>query len=199
MSSNPDEIRADIERTRSELSSDVDQLVEEVNPKNVARRQVDKVTGKAASVRDKVMGGASDTAGSIGGTASSLGDRASSLGDRAAGAPSAAKRQAQGNPLAAGVIAFGAGMLVASLLPATDKEAELARTAKDKAEPLKDEVSSVAKEAAQNLKEPAQQAAQSVKETARDGAQTVKQEGTSAAQDVRSDAQGAAQDVRQGQ
>ena len=40
-SSNPDEIRADIERTRAELSRNVDTLGDTVNPKNIATRQVD--------------------------------------------------------------------------------------------------------------------------------------------------------------
>ena len=34
-------------------------------------------------------------------------------------APTAVKQKAQGNPLAAGVIAFGIGMLVSSLIPST--------------------------------------------------------------------------------
>ena len=39
-SNDPDEIRADIERTRAALSDDVDDLAESVKPKNVAGRQV---------------------------------------------------------------------------------------------------------------------------------------------------------------
>ncbi len=38
-SNDPDEIRADIERTRAALSDDVDDLAESVKPKNVAGRQ----------------------------------------------------------------------------------------------------------------------------------------------------------------
>ena len=45
-SNDPDEIRADIERTRAALSSDVDDLAESVKPKNVAERQVGKVEGR---------------------------------------------------------------------------------------------------------------------------------------------------------
>ena len=44
-SSDPDEIRADIERTRAELSHNVDSLADTANPKNIADRQVDKVKG----------------------------------------------------------------------------------------------------------------------------------------------------------
>ena len=44
-SPSPEELRANIERTRSALSSDVNALTEEVKPSAVARRQVDKVRG----------------------------------------------------------------------------------------------------------------------------------------------------------
>jgi len=37
-SNDPDEIRADIARTRAALSNDVDELADAVRPQNVARR-----------------------------------------------------------------------------------------------------------------------------------------------------------------
>jgi len=100
-------------------------------------------------------------------------------------APDVARRQARGNPLAAGAVALAAGWLVGSLLPASSKERELATTVKEQAQPLVDEATSVAKETAANLKEPAQQAVDSVKETAREGAQHVRDDGSSAVQDVK--------------
>src|SRR5215216_2042293 len=164
MTNDPDQIRAEIERTRENLSSNVNALADEVNPKNIAHRQVDKV---------------------------------SSVGDAASGAPSQVRAKAQGNPLAAGVIAFGVGWLVSSLLPATAKEREAAEQLKQAAQPIAQEAQSLAKEVAGNLKEPAQEAVQSVKGTATDAAQTVKQEGTSAAQDVKTDAQSAKDNVQE--
>ena len=50
-SNDPDEIRADIERTRATLSNDVDDLAESVKPKNVAGRQVGKVKEAASNLR----------------------------------------------------------------------------------------------------------------------------------------------------
>ena len=47
-SNDPDQIRADIERTRAELSYNVDSLTDTANPKNIADRQVDKVKGAVA-------------------------------------------------------------------------------------------------------------------------------------------------------
>ena len=58
MSDSPDEIRANIERTRSELGSDVDALADKVNPSKIVDRQVDRVRGAFGSVRERVMGAA---------------------------------------------------------------------------------------------------------------------------------------------
>ena len=54
--SSPEQIQADIERTRANLSSDVDRLSEKVAPGKVIGRRVDSVKGGASSLRDRVMG-----------------------------------------------------------------------------------------------------------------------------------------------
>src|SRR4028118_715998 len=56
MTQDPDQIRADIERTRAELSADVDTLNEKVNPKYVAQRKTEQVKDRARGVKEKVMG-----------------------------------------------------------------------------------------------------------------------------------------------
>ena len=128
MSTDPDQLRAEIDRTRANLSADVDQLTDRVAPANVARRQADKVKGAvggaAASVKDRVMGTASDTH-----------DRASAatsaVGDAATGAPARVRSQTRGNPMAAGLIALGAGWLLGSLLPASAREQQAASKVKE--------------------------------------------------------------------
>jgi ElaB/YqjD/DUF883 family membrane-anchored ribosome-binding protein len=106
-------------------------------------------------------------------------------------------RKAQGSPIAAGLIAFGAGLLVSSLLPASQAEQQAAEKVKDTAQPLVDELTDTAKEVAGNLKEPAQQAMEEVKSTATDAAATVKDKAGSAADDVRSQAQDSKETVQQ--
>ncbi len=189
MTNNPDQIRREIEDTRGRLSSDVNALTETVSPSNVARRQADKVAGAATSVKERVMGAADD----LRGTGS---DAASGAGRAPGAAADKARRKTEGNPLAAGLIALGAGWLVGSMLPASQKEQQAAATLKDKAQPLMDEARSVAQETAQELKEPAQQAAASVKEAAVDAKDNIAQEGTSTADQVKSQAQSSAENVR---
>ena len=56
------------------------------------------------------------------------------------------KRKAQGNPLAAGMIAFGLGMLVSSLIPSTEKEREAVSQLQENLEPVKEKTSEVARD-----------------------------------------------------
>ena len=95
------------------------------------------------------------------------------------------KRRAQGNPLAAGMIAFGLGMLVSSLIPSTEKEREAVSQLQENLEPVKEKAAEVARDVTDGLRQPVQEAAQSVKETAQEGVQNVKDEGQSAAADMK--------------
>jgi gas vesicle protein len=217
--SDPDVIRRQIEDTRRELSYDVDALNEKVNPARVVDRRVTAAKGRFTSVKEKVMGSAHDTTssaqgmasnavGSVQGAASSAAgtvqdtassavgtvqDTASSAVGAVQQAPDAVVRQTQGNPLAAGLIAFGVGWLVSSLLPASEKERQLAQQAESAVREHKDTLLEPAKQAAQEigdqLKPAAQDAVESVKSTAQDAAATVKDEGQSAVQDVQGQAQ----------
>lgn len=174
----PDAIRRQIDATRGRLSEDVDVLADSVRPSSVARRTTQRATTRAARVKDAVMGAGHDATDAGSGAAH---DAADTLRD----VPGVARRQARGNPMAAGAVALAAGWLVGSLLPASDKERRLASTAAERAQPLVDEVKSVAAASAENLKAPAQEAVQAVKDTAKDGAATVKDEGTAKAQEVK--------------
>lgn len=216
-SNDPDEIRADIERTRAALSDDVDDLAESVNPKNVAQRQVDKVKEAASNVKDRVMGSDDDeySGSTVGGVSDkayaakdavadkayaakdTVSERASEAGEAVRQTPRRIRRKAQGNPLAAGVIAFGLGMLVSSLIPSTEKEREAVSQLQENLEPLKEKAAEVAKDVGESLKPAAQEAAESVRETAQEGVENLKQEGQSAAQDVKDQAQASKETVQQ--
>ncbi len=189
-SNDPDVIRAQIEATRAGLSNDVNELGEKVSPAQIAKRQRDKVVGGVMGVKNHIMGAADNAKGSTG-------DVVSSVGDAVSGAPGTVARQTKGSPLAAGLIAFGAGMLLSGLIPASRPEAKAAAALKEQAQPLVDQLTSTAKEAAGNLQEPAQQALESVKSTATDAVDTVKDEGSSAAGDVKDQAQDAKETVQQ--
>ncbi len=137
MAEEPDRLKQDIENTRASLTRDVDLLAEKTSPKKVAQR-------RWTSVKEKVMG-STDTRparrerrrghragqglvrdGHGAGQGVAAGDRPatrrSDAADAVRSAPRAVAQQTQGNPLAAGIIAFGVGMLAATLIPVTDAE-----------------------------------------------------------------------------
>jgi Protein of unknown function (DUF3618) len=119
---------------------------------------------------------------------STISDTASSAAAAVQDAPQAVRRKTQGNPLAAGLIAFGAGWLISSLLPASRQEQRVAQQATEKGADLGRPVAEAAKQAAMevkdNLQEPAQQAVESVTSTASDAGRTVAEEGRAAADDA---------------
>ena len=214
-SNDPDQIRAEIEQTRAALSDDVDALAETANPKNIAKRQVDtvkgnvkdavvgvkeRVMGTAEDVKDKVTGGAEDlkgrVAGSAGDASDTARDKAYAVGDAVSAAPQAAKEKTRGNPLAAGLIAFGAGMVISSLIPSSQKERQAVSNLQGNLEPLKAKATEVAKDFGQQLKEPAQQAASELKETATAGAQQLKEQTRQGADETVASGREAAEDLR---
>jgi len=145
-------------------------------------------SGNAAT--DAVRNASANVSDAASSAASTISDTASSAAAAVQEAPQAVRRQTQGNPLAAGVIAFGAGWLISSLLPASRDEQRLAQQATQKAADLGRPVADAARQAAMevkdNLQEPAQQAVESVKDTATQAGRTVVDEGRSAAQDAQS-------------
>lgn len=187
----PEAIRAQIERTRSELGSDVDALADKVTPSKIVDREKTKAKNAIGSVRDKVFGVASDVSSSVSGAGHSVADRASAAGGAVGDLPHRAVAGAQGNAIAVGLIAFGAGLLAASLIPASEKEKEIASGVKEAAQPLMEQAQDLGKEVAGNLQEPAMNAATAVRDEATGAAQNIREEATGAAQDVKDEASNA--------
>lgn len=187
MTSDPEQIRRDIERTRGELSNDVNALGDKVNPGSIARRQVGRVRGAATVVKDSVMGSAAEAADQTQHAAAAVGDTVSE-------APSMVAERAKGSPVAAGLIAFGLGLLASSLIPASRAEQRVAQTVKDTTEPVLDELTDVAKETAQHLQ---QQALGEVKSTASDAMDTVRQDTGHASEQVRDQAKESTATIQQ--
>ena len=215
MSTDPDQIRSEIEQTQRELSADVDALTEKLSPQRMVERRVRRTRSVMTNMKDKIMGSTSDayqTAGpAASGVGESVGARASAGRDAVAGtaasaagavrsAPETVRRRTEGNPLAAGLIAFGAGWLLSSLLPASEPEQRVASQVKDFAveqgRPVAEQLGEAGQQAAEQLKESAQQRAETVRQTATDAASTVAGEAQSAASDVTGQTRQAARQVR---
>ena len=215
MSTDPEQIRSEIDQTQRELSADVDALTEKLSPPRIVERRVRRTRIAMTNVKDRMMGSTSDAYQAAGSMSSGAGEtvsaRASSARDTVAGtassavdtarsAPDMVRRRTEGNPLAAGLVAFGAGMLLSSLLPASEPEQRVASQVKDFAaeqgRPVAEQLGEAGQQAGQQLKESAQQRAEAVRQTAADAASAVAGEAHSAASDVTGQAQQAAGRVR---
>lgn len=229
MNNDPDQIRQDIERTRANLSYDVNALADEAHPKNIAQRQADKaVDGVRSGVRnlkERIMGtddtqytynqynqaqygnepSVADKAREAKGAAGekldearfAVQDAAGQARDAAQQAPAQVRQQVRGNPLAAGLVAFGIGSIIGSLFPATRYESQAADQLKEKAQPMVDEVKGMAQDAVEQVKPLAQDAADEVKQVAADAKDNVQEQAARAKDSTVQQAQEAKQNVQQ--
>jgi uncharacterized protein YjbJ (UPF0337 family) len=206
----PDRLKRDIEHTRASLTRDVDLLAEKTSPARVARRRWDAMKEKVMGSTEHARHAAGDTTSSALHTmqdkAHTVQDKAAHLSDAAAekthdaadavrSAPQAVATQTQGNPIAAGIIAFGVGMLAATLLPVSDVERRAGQQLKDHTGELTDQAKDIATDLKDELAAPVRHAAEHVKDTAREAAQTTKDEARAAAQDAKDQTQRVAQDA----
>ncbi|GAB3648004.1 DUF3618 domain-containing protein [Glycomyces tarimensis] len=146
-----------------------------MRPGSIAKRGKERVQRRVNSAREKVMGSVDVDSEQMG-------------------------EQIKGNPLAAGLIAFGAGALVASLLPGDRTSREAAQQLSERGRPVAERAKAEAKEAGQsigeNVGDSAKESARHLQEEARDRADDVKQEAQSSGERVKSESQRASENVR---
>jgi Protein of unknown function (DUF3618) len=203
-------LREEIERTRGDLTRDVDRLAEKTSPSRIVQRRVRSTRGRLAGVKERVMGTPDDRAWDrVSGSAregvsaaaeqaregvsaaaeqaregvSAAAEQAREVGGRAQEAAQEAvggvREQTEGNPLAAGLVAFGVGWLVSSVLPPSEAETVAAQragqVAREHGGPVVEEAKQSARAVGEDLKEHAQDAASQVRDSAQDAAETVRE------------------------
>jgi hypothetical protein len=223
MGQNADELRRDIERTRMEMSDNLDAIGDRVSPRRMAERRWQRTRNWFGSARDSVFGaperrspygygygygsgygyGASAPYGTIGysgygdrnGPAGegSLRDTVSDKAHQAAGAvqdmaesvqqaPQAIAGQARGNPMVAGAIAFGIGLLGSMVFGPTDTERQAFDQLSDQLEPVKQGLTQSAREVASSVQQEGREAVEDLKDQASEHASTVADTAKDAAQ-----------------
>jgi gas vesicle protein len=158
-----EDLKAQLADQRETLGRDFEAIGDRVSPSRMAQRRKNAVRERWQSTKDRVMG-----------SASSAGEAVSSV-------PQGAANVAQGNPLALGLVAFGAGLVVATLLPESKPEQQLAEKVQPTVEHAASELGTAAQETVEQLKPKAQAAVEEVKSSAQDSVQQVKGEASDAA------------------
>ena len=194
------ELKSDLERQREALGDDLEAVGDRVSPGRMVERRRAALRQGFGRLRDKVMGTADGTRSGMSDATSTVTDKTAettqAVKERVSDAPQALGSVTEGNPLAAGLIAFGAGLLTATLVPPTKQEHQAAEQLKPMLDEAKDEAKSMAHEAAEHLRPEAEDAVTQVREQAAGAAETVRDEARGAAQQVKSDATGAAEEIK---
>jgi len=205
----PGDLRQRLDQQREAISDTVEQIENRVSPGRIVARRRYRARRRLTDWKDTIMGNdqpdypnwaASPAAassqrygqamwyGEDEGTRGDGGDLPERVAETAATVPEAVRRQAEGNPLAAGVIALGAGWLLGSLLPASRPEQQVARKVQPQLEEAARTVSAEASGLAEEMREPARHAVDDVKAHGQEAAQHVKEAAQSAAQHTREQA-----------
>src|SRR5205814_4769392 len=77
MSTDPDQIRSEIDQTQRELSADVDALTDKLSPQRIVERRVRGTRSAMTNMKDRIMGSTSDAYQTVGSTASGARDSGS--------------------------------------------------------------------------------------------------------------------------
>ena len=200
MGKSASEVRSEIEGTRQDMSETIDAIADRTSPGRILNRRRQRVSDGWRSARERVMGRTQSTYGSTQSTygsaadtgqgmAGSARDAAGSVVEGARQAPDMVLSQTQGNPIAAGLIAFGAGLLVASIIPPSEAEQRVAGQVVDKAQPVRDQLQEAGQQVADELRSTAQESAEQVKQRAAEAAGTVQEDVRSSAGTVKQEAQ----------
>lgn len=171
MGTSTEELSNDIARTRADLEQDVDALQNKVSPSAIMERRKSAVRGRLASAKDRLMGTGQSVVGTGHGAAHGVTSATSNAG-------SALEERVEGSPLAVGLVAFGAGLLVAGVMPATKVEAQgaqkLKEVAQEHGQPVMEQAKSAAQEVGDQLQDKASEAADVVKSSAQESVERVK-------------------------
>jgi gas vesicle protein len=177
MGQTAEELKHEIESTREDLGETLDAIGDRVSPGRMVNRRKNRMLAGLHSIRERVMGTASEArdrvTAPVHGALEAGSDSMSTATDAVREAPELLRERTQGNPLVVGLLAAGAGFLVATLLPASEAEQQAEQRLATRAQPLTDELSEAGREVAEHLKQPALEAVDHVKETAHDGASRV--------------------------
>lgn len=185
MATRSDELTHDIQATRGRMDQTLDDIGERAGP----GRLTERMKGAMSNAKGAVMGTAGEAGHHVSSGVSSTGSTATD----------AMRRGTDGSPLAAGLIAFGAGLLAGSVLPESRTEGRLAHEVQRKAQaPVRDSLEESAsamgdrvggkvEEATQHVADEGRAAKDRVSDDVHERAGAVQEHAHQASDDVRTD------------
>jgi ElaB/YqjD/DUF883 family membrane-anchored ribosome-binding protein len=167
-----EEIREDIAQTRADLGRDLDALGDRVSPRRMMERRTNRTRRWFGSARDRIMGSMSEAQHAAGDRTSAAAERMSS---GASAVPEMATEGVRGHPTVAGAVAFGVGFLVALAITPSEREVEVVERMEPHLEPMKGELASSAQNVTESVKETGKEVAGDLQSSAKEHAENVKE------------------------
>jgi uncharacterized protein YoxC len=196
MGQTAEDLRTQLASQRGEVSRDLEAIGDRVSPGRMVERRQAAVRMRFADMRDRVFGAADTTQHGVRDTMSS---GMTSAREGVSGAAEGTMHATEGNPLAVGLVAFGAGLVMATLFPASRTEQQLASRAQPTLEHAAEQAAPKVREMVEDVKEEVAPAAKSavteVTESAKEAAQRVKGEAAQAASETGKEAKSEAKGV----
>ena len=126
MGQTAEELRAHIGEQRTDISRDLTAIGDHISPSRIVQRRRAAARRRVTELKDRVMGVADSSVEDV----RHLGvSAAHTVADSASTAMHQTRVAAEGNPLAMGLVAFGAGLVAATVFPASRTERQIAQQA----------------------------------------------------------------------
>ncbi len=195
MGATEDGLRRDAEMQRARMGDTLDAIGDRLSPERIVERRKAAFGQRMRSVKESVMGSPGyrepineRLRAQASGAMQSASDTLHNATDQVQRAPEALAEQARGNPFAAGLIAFGAGLLLATAFPSSRTEQRLMGEAKPQLQQAAGQLKEAGRDVAEDAKTHAQDAVAEVKAAGGEAGANVRDQAQQSAQHVKSDA-----------
>jgi hypothetical protein len=164
------ELRYEAGNQRDRMGDTLDAIGDRLSPERMVERRKAAVGQRFRSVTESIMGSpdyrepvTNRMRAQAGGAMQSASETAQSVGARMQHAPEALAEQTSGNPVAAGLVAFGAGVLLATAFPSSRTERRLVGEAKPQLQQAAEQLKGAGVEAGTNVRGRAVESAEDVR------------------------------------
>jgi hypothetical protein len=182
------------------MGETLEAIGDRISPERMVERRKAAVGQGFRRMREAVMGSADYVEPAVQraqnqaqSAATSTIESARTVGQSVQHAPAAVAEHTAGNPLAAGLIAFGAGLLAATAFPQTRTEQRLVETAQPQLDKVKDELHDAGHDISAGARDHAKSALEQTTSAGKDAASTMVGEARESARMVTDDVKGTSQ------
>jgi hypothetical protein len=185
------ELKREADEQRARMGETLEAIGDRLSPPRMVERRKAAVGQTFRNAKERVMGSPSyqepgqSLTSRAGDAVSSAGDTLQSAAQKVQHAPEALADQARGNPIAAGIVAFGAGLLMATAFPKSSTEQRLVGEAQPQLQRAAEELKGAGRDIASDARDEAMRATEAVKSAGSDAASTVKDQARTSAEQVR--------------